>query len=172
MKIAWLITFLLLMLAATACEVPAGAQSAPEGANPMGTPGANISKRDTALTPQSASDRDLPPEIAALQPAADSNACRRPRLSVDLFLTDALRKDGAFDPSTVTLMLDGKDVTAAATIRVNLTYPASRATITYTPPADLPLGAHQAALTFATSAGRRTHTWNFVAAAIPCDQDN
>lgn len=112
----------------------------------------------------------LPAEVATLHPANGAQVCPRPQVGADLILTDATRKDGAFDPSTVALTLDGTDITSAAVMRQNLTSPASRVTLLYTPPADLPLGEHRADLTFPTATGTTTVTWNFTIVDVPCAQ--
>jgi hypothetical protein len=81
-----------------------------------------------------------------------------------------MRKDGAFDPSTIALSLDGQDVAGAASIREALTSPASRVSILYTPAADLPLGEHLAQLTLPTATGPATVSWRFTVVDVPCPQ--
>jgi hypothetical protein len=64
-----------------------------------------------------------PPEIAGIHPLDGSQVCPRPQIGVDLFLTDAMRQAGSFDLSTVTLTLDGKDVTQDAQVLLSMTPP-------------------------------------------------
>jgi predicted outer membrane repeat protein len=109
------------------------------------------------------------PIIARLYPEADTTACRKPNVGVELILAALVRTPaGAFDASKVTLKLDGGNVTSQAQIRVNLTSPANRATILYTPPVDLVLGTHQAQFIYPGVSGLQTATWNFTAANMAC----
>jgi hypothetical protein len=105
--------------------------------------------------------------IAAVYPADGSTACRRPQIGADVFPTGQMRKGGAFDPSTVTLSLDGK-VVAPQAVRETMTYPSSRATILYAPDADLALGDHHATLVYPSS-GTLSRTWTFTVADIACE---
>jgi hypothetical protein len=110
-----------------------------------------------------------PPQLSRLYPAEDSQVCQVPQVGVSLYLSDLVRTaGGAFDPSKITLTLDGTDITSAATIFQALTQPASRATILYTPPSDLALGPHQAALTYPSTARSQTYTWSFTVASVLC----
>lgn len=108
------------------------------------------------------------PLMTRLYPPEGSSACQTPQVGVDLILTNLVRTSGSFDPSKITLTLDGTDVTLAAAIRQTATSPASRATILYTPPANLALGVHQVVLTYPSPAGPQTRTWSFTAAGIVC----
>lgn len=154
----------ILSITLAACG-PAWLPSQPATVTPlMPAPSSAISRSQSG-----AAESPHPSVIASLHPTDGAQVCPRLQIGVDLLLTDATRKDGAFDPSTVNLFLDGEDVTAAAVIRTNLTSPVSRAYITYTPPADLPLGQHQARITFSTASGTGTATWTFTVAAISCD---
>jgi hypothetical protein len=109
------------------------------------------------------------PIIARLYPEADTTACRKPNVGVELILAALVRTPaGAFDASKVTLKLDGGNVTSQAQIRVNLSSPANRATILYTPPVDLALGTHQAQFIYPGVSGLQTATWNFTAANMAC----
>jgi hypothetical protein len=110
----------------------------------------------------------LPPPLGAVYPLDSSEACLRPQVGVELMLSDAMRKGGSFDPSTVMLTLDGIDVTGLAAALQTETYPASIGSVLYTPPADLALGAHQAVLTYPSGGGTATWTWNFTVAVIVC----
>jgi hypothetical protein len=113
----------------------------------------------------------LPPsmlsEIANVRPPEGSQVCPRPQISLDLHLTDRMRKNGVFDPSTVTLAVDGVDVTQMAKVLGTMDFPQSRVTFTYTP-STLSLGTHRAALTYPSASDRKTHTWTFTVANIPC----
>ncbi len=111
---------------------------------------------------------NLPPEITRFRPPEGSQACPTPQVGVDLLLTDAMRKNGAFDLSTVVLMLDGKDVTQAAQVLGSMTYPQNRASLSYIPTIALALGTHKAAFTYPSASGRSTHEWTFTVANIPC----
>jgi uncharacterized repeat protein (TIGR02543 family) len=110
----------------------------------------------------------LPPEIAGVHPPEGSQVCPTPQVGVDLNLTDAMRQAGSFDLSTVTLTLDGKDVTQEAVVLGTLTYPQSRASVLYTPTTALALGIHRAAITFPSASGRSTFEWTFTVANVPC----
>jgi hypothetical protein len=112
----------------------------------------------------------LMPQLPILQVYANDGgvACRRPRVGVDLLLTDLLRKGGSFDPSTITLSLDGAVVTGDADIIQTMGFPASHASVLYTPPSDLGLGTHQAVLTYPTPSGTQTFTWNFTVTDMTC----
>jgi hypothetical protein len=122
------------------------------------------------LTPgiESLSGSALPPVLGALHPQDGSQVCRRPQVGLDLLLSDAMRKDGSFDPSAITLLLDDQDVTDAAVIRETQTYPASRATIMYVPSTDLALGVHHAAVTYPGLGGASSYAWSFTVAHTPC----
>jgi hypothetical protein len=110
---------------------------------------------------------NLPPEIAGVHPLEGSQVSPRPQIGVDLNLTDAMRKAGSFDLSTVTLTLDGKDVTQEAQVLGTMTYPQSRASVLYTPTTALTLGTHRAAFTFPSASGRSTFEWTFTVANVP-----
>lgn len=102
-------------------------------------------------------------------PADGSSACTTPTIGADLLLSDATRTGaGGFDPSKVKLRLDGTDVTASARVRVTLTQPASHATLLYTPPSAIALGAHMATLTYASADGPLTAAWDFSVTSGPC----
>jgi hypothetical protein len=109
----------------------------------------------------------LPLELASLHPQDGATVCPRPLIGVDLLLTNAARKDGSFDLSSIALSLDGQDIAPAATVRETLTSPASRVSVLYTPGADLTLGEHQAQITYAAT-GSATVTWIFNVSGIAC----
>jgi hypothetical protein len=105
-------------------------------------------------------------------PDADlTQVCRRPRVGVELDVTDLMRlPNGAFNPASFTLIVNSVNVTSQATVATNHTQPVSTAKILYTPTADLPLGPRSASITFpvAASPGTTTYVWNFTVANIPC----
>ena len=146
-------------LAAAGTPTDANMARNPNPADAMGTPGAGPINGN-APTPTSG--------IATLFPPDGAQTCPRPPVGVDLVLSDALRQDGSFDPSTVALFLDGRDVTAAAVVREAQTYPASRASILFVPPTDLALGVHDAAITYPGPGGAVIEAWSFTVASIPC----
>jgi hypothetical protein len=114
----------------------------------------------------------LPPlPIEWVYPIHGSQACPAPQVGVALLLNNLLRKNGSFDPATITLKLDGTDVTGSAAVLQTETYPASVASVLHTPPSDLTLGAHYVELTYPSASGPRTLLWNFTVAAIPCPSD-
>lgn len=108
------------------------------------------------------------PKVLQLAPADGAEACLHPQVGVNLLLTDLVRSNGSYDPSTITLTLDGIDVTGLASILQTETYPASHASILYTPTDALAVGPHQAVLTYASSTGLPPMVWNFTAADIVC----
>jgi predicted outer membrane repeat protein len=109
-----------------------------------------------------------PSEIGRLEPAAGNQVCLSPELRIDLYLTDLLRTNGAFDPTVVTLSLDGADVIDSAEILQSSASPASHASIRYTPGSELTPGAHSAEFTFPTAGGPYTLQWAFLAADMTC----
>jgi hypothetical protein len=110
------------------------------------------------------------PKIIRVYPPNGSIACRRPQVGVVLSLRDVARKaDGSFDPSTVTLKLDGTTVTNLAQITQSLSAPASVATILYTPPSNLTTTpAHQGSFIYPSPGGPLTYNWTFTAANTTC----
>jgi hypothetical protein len=176
MKKALVVTSFLvtiLLVASAGCEpapLDSRAGNPGEGQNAEhSASGTSVAAKNTSMTPD-AQGSDTPSEIGRLYPLAGSQACPRPHVGADLLLTDAMRKDGSFDPSTVTLTLDGTDVTQTATIRESQTNPSSRATILHLPTTDLALGDHSAAITFASATGPITHEWSFTVADISCPE--
>ena len=116
-----------------------------------------------------ASEVPKAPTIAEMHPAENSTACQRPQVGVDLLLTGMVRTaGGSFDPSKVTLKLDGNPVTHLAQITQSGSFPASRASVLYTPPANLDAGLHQVQFLYPSPVGTQTRTWNFTAASIAC----
>jgi hypothetical protein len=109
-----------------------------------------------------------PMPVARVIPAHGSQVCPTPDVGVDLLLTNYLRKSGSFDPWTITLKLDGVEVTGSASSLQTMSSPASLAHVSYTPDTDLGTGLHQAELTYATASGPQTLQWNFTVAAIAC----
>jgi hypothetical protein len=129
------------------------------------TPGLFVgSGPQTNATPQP----NLPPEIARFIPPEGIQACPTPRVGVDLRLTDAMLKNGAFDLSTVVLILDDKDVTQEAQVITTMNYPQDRVSLFYIPKVALALGTHQASFTYPSASGHSTLNWTFVVANIPC----
>jgi hypothetical protein len=108
------------------------------------------------------------PEIVRLYPPEGGQVCLRPQIGVDLVLSDATRKDGSFDISTVTLTLDGNDVTKDAMVPGSLIYPQNQISVLYTPLTPLKAGTHQASFTYASASGKKTHAWTFTVADISC----
>ena len=110
------------------------------------------------------------PQILKLYPPENSQACRRPNVGVRMLLANLVRTaDGSFDPSTITLTLDGINVLGSARITQDMAFPPTRATILYTPPANLGLGAHQVVVTYPTPSGTASRVWNFTAATMTCE---
>ena len=157
-----------LLLALAACA-PAVFPLAP---SPM-TPTLAVGSHEPVSGPPTQEQRPLNPSVfphdSALRPADGARVCRLSQIAVDLFPTDAMRKDGSFDPGSIRLALDGRDVTAALTIRANLTFPVSRVSLMYVPAAELTLGLHRVEFTYATAAGTATLAWSFSVADIPCE---
>lgn len=104
-----------------------------------------------------------------LLPLSSATVCRAPEITVSLVLSKATRTgDGSFDPATVTLVLDGIDRTAAATMRQAGTALAARALIRYKPAANLTVGPHPASFTYLTEGGPMTIAWTINVANIAC----
>jgi hypothetical protein len=110
----------------------------------------------------------LPMPIERVSPAFGAEVCETPEVGVDLLLTNSLRTNGSFDPSKITLKLDGTDVTGSASSLQTMTSPASLGSVFYTPLTVLALGVHEVELTYATASGPLTLQWSFTVAAIPC----
>lgn len=110
------------------------------------------------------------PTVLQVYPADNTTACLKPKVGADLLLAALVRTpQGVFDPSTVTLKLDGIDVTGSATITESGASLSTQATILYTPPTSLSKTGHSAALIYpAVGGGTTTYAWNFTAAAITC----
>lgn len=109
------------------------------------------------------------PTVEGAYPSAASTACLKPRVGVRLLLTSLVRNaSGSFDPSTVSLKLDGMDKMSVATIAQNATYPVSQAFIQYTPTSNLTLGSHQVQFLYPSASGTQTLTWNFTASNVAC----
>lgn len=111
---------------------------------------------------------DLPSEIVRIRPPQGSQACPSPQVGVDFHLTDGMLKDGSFDLSTVTLTLDGKDVTQKTEVLMPMTSPSDKVFLSYTPTTVLALGKHQASFTYPSASSRSTYEWTFMVADIPC----
>jgi len=110
-----------------------------------------------------------PREIAGIYPQEGSRVCPLPRISVELHVTDGMRSGGTFNPSTVTLTVDGVDVTSQARMLGTLTYPQSRVSLVYLPSTPLATGTHWTAIAYPAANGRRTtFRWTFAVADIPC----
>lgn len=123
-------------------------------------------KISVPATQQAQSPR--PKEITKVYPEEDAgHVGPTPEVGVDLVLTPAMRKDGAFDASTVVLTLDGREVTAQALGRGTMDYPQSRVTLLYTPEDPLSEGRHEAALTLPTEQGCKTYRWSFTVSRVP-----
>lgn len=109
------------------------------------------------------------PTILRLYPPENSTACRLPQVGVKISLSNMVRNtDGSFDPTTVTLRLNGIDRTSAATITQNSTYPVTQATILYAPSSSLGIGGHVVQFMYPSPTGMQVRTWNFTAAAGTC----
>lgn len=130
--------------------------------------GAAVSSQDSTTEQQSEETRAMS-EIRGFYPEHGSLTCPRPQIGVDLVITDAMRKDGStFDPSTIKLILDDKDVTDTAIIRENMTFPSTRATIIYTPTTDLPKDTHKVSFAYPSDSGTETIEWSFSVTDMPC----
>jgi hypothetical protein len=110
----------------------------------------------------------LSAEIAAFRPLDGSEVCSTPQLALALRLTEAMRKKGAFDPSTVILSLDGQDITQQSAILGTMDYPQSQVSITYKPKNALRAGMHQASFTYPSANGSKTLKWTFTVVSRPC----
>jgi predicted outer membrane repeat protein len=143
------------------------------------------SKSDLLFTPVDRSysdlavdqlDQDFVPEkqtptIASVFPAENSSSCLKPQVGVDLILAALVRlPSGAFNPASVTLKLDGATVTGAAAIGQSLTQRTTRASILYTPPANLNAGAHNASFIHPSPGGPITYSWSFSRTNVTCQQ--
>jgi hypothetical protein len=102
----------------------------------------------------------VPTPITQLYPPDGSQTCQRPQVGAELIPSDV--------SSTLTLTLDGNDVTAAAVILQTMVTPASLTTIIYIPTNDLGLGVHQAVLTYPSGSGPQIQPWSFTVASISC----
>jgi hypothetical protein len=110
----------------------------------------------------------MPAGILGFLPPDGVQICPTPRVVLALHLTDAIRKDGAFDPSKVTLTLDGQNILSKISLIAPMIYPQSQVTLTYVQGTPLALGAHQVKFTYPSPGGPLTLTWNFTVANIPC----
>lgn len=111
---------------------------------------------------------NMPAGIIGYLPAEGAQVCPTPRISLSMRLTDAMRKAGAFDPSTVTLTFDGKDILSQIQTIVPMIFPQNQVTFTYVPSGPLAMGPHQVKLTYVSPSGPLTLTLNFTVADIPC----
>jgi len=102
----------------------------------------------------------VPTPITQLYPPDGSQTCQRPQVGAELIPSDV--------SSTLTLTLDGNDVTAAAVILQTMVTPASLTTIIYIPTNDLGLGVHQAVLTYPSGSGPQIQPWSFTVTSISC----
>jgi hypothetical protein len=109
-----------------------------------------------------------PTSIFEVHPANGARVCPRPQIGTRLRLTDRTRRDGAFDVSTITLRLDGVDVTGRARTVVPAIYPHAQASILYLPTRPLSVGRHEAAVTVPEASGRQTFRWVFHVVQVPC----
>jgi hypothetical protein len=107
------------------------------------------------------------PHVRFLPPEGE-HVCLRPELRLTLWLTDYMRTDGKFDPTSVSVLLDGTDMLPDSAIMQNASGPASIAEIIYTPDADMPLGTHTVELTFDSATGVQTMTWTFEVDTLAC----
>jgi len=111
---------------------------------------------------------NMPAGILGFLPSDGAQVCPTPRFALTLRLTDAMRKNEAFDVSTVTLTLDGKNILPEIQIIAPMIYPQNQATLNYVPSTPLGLGAHQVKLTYPSPSGMVMLTWNFTVSNIPC----
>jgi predicted outer membrane repeat protein len=108
------------------------------------------------------------PAIIGVYPVDGSSACQRPDVGAGLLLSDLTRLNGSFDPTKVMLMLDGVDVTGAASKAQTESSPASEGSVLYIPTTDLALGTHWASFTYPTAGGQATLLWSFVVTSTAC----
>lgn len=109
------------------------------------------------------------PTIARVYPADGSTACFKPKVGVGLLLAALVRTSGgSFDPTTVTLKLDGTTVTGSATINESGASLSMQATMLYTPTSNLSAGSHQGSFIYPTAGGPATYNWGFNVANITC----
>jgi hypothetical protein len=100
-----------------------------------------------------------PPQVTKVLPPEGSASARIEAIGAELDLT----KGAGGDPGTLTLLVDGEDVTARARITMTRDWPPSFVSITVTP-AGLTSGSHRAAVRFRTSDGKTiSYGWSFVA---------
>lgn len=113
--------------------------------------------------------------IGDIEPVEDSVTCRKPLIYVGVSLNTAMRAggDGGPTPGALRLELDGKDITAQASLGNTEDHPPSRAWLEYVSKAPLSLGEHSAAVSLLDDGGKRqTNTWKFRVAAQPCRFDH
>src|SRR5574341_1532851 len=146
----------------------AGAAGPTQAAGPSGQPTNSLSHPIGIMKTPGVLSPNLPPEIAGLHPLEQTQACLHPQIGVDLVLTDAMRKNGSFDLSTITLTLDGNDVTREATVVESLSSPHDRVSVLYTPTTDLTMGSHHVTILIPSASGPENFEWIFVVADIPC----
>lgn len=106
------------------------------------------------------------PVIVQLYPPDGNQVCPRP--PVGAYFLNVVPPGRAFDPSTITLTLDGADVTSSAEIIRPITSPTGSATVLFTPSSDLALGNHQAIAAYNSALGTTSRLWQFTVANIAC----
>jgi hypothetical protein len=110
----------------------------------------------------------MPSGILGFLPPDGVQVCTTPKVVLALRLTDAMRLNGAFDVSKVTLTLDGVDILSKITMAAPMNYPQSQVTLSFVQSTPLALGAHQVRFTYPAPTGPVTLTWNFTVANIAC----
>jgi hypothetical protein len=151
------------------------------GAAPMGNPNGGAGLPGAVNPPTGATNvpgwppppgatpqAGLPPEVGAFRPVDGGEVCATPQVALVVHLNDAMRKAGSFDPATVVLAVDGKNVTQDAQFLGTMTFPQSQVSLTYTPKVALSLGAHQVSFTYPGARGPSTLAWSFTVVAGSC----
>lgn len=99
--------------------------------------------------------------LLRLFPYDGGEACPWEPVGVTLALSDLTRSNDAFDPSKVTLTFNDVDVTRAARVSQTATYPASHATLAYTPTSVSSSGVNSVSFMYPTDGPSVTVEWRY-----------
>jgi hypothetical protein len=111
------------------------------------------------------------PTIISVFPKPLSTSCLKPQVGVKVLLAALVRTPaGGLDPSTISLELDNVVRTSEAQISQSMSFPASHATVLYTPPGNLSAALHHGAFTYPSPGGTITYEWNFNVTNVICPQ--
>ncbi|HVF61015.1 MAG TPA: hypothetical protein VNJ70_14505 [Thermoanaerobaculia bacterium] len=112
---------------------------------------------------QSAGQAERPVQIASVAPAEGAQVAAD--AVVIIVRLDLTRGERPVSPTSLRLLLDGEDVTAAARVGATEDVPPSQADISYTPPAPLAAGEHRAEVRFVDDRGAAySYAWSFTVA--------